>query len=146
MTEKDSDVKGGREGGAVDRQRMRNAELAQPDVTEVPDGKVNANLGGRDEVEGFKDEERTASVTREFPHEESGAFVRENTGDEEGLRGREESHEAAVRCYLMLYQLLGIRGGRFELFNRNQDPLAEIRDSSAGQEGAVSAHDLHGGL
>ena len=146
MTEKDCGVKGGREGGAVGRQRMRNAEFAQPDVTEVPDGKVNASLGGGDEVEGFKDEERAASVTGEFPHEESGAFVRENASNEEGLGGREEPYKAAVSCYLVLYQFLGLGEGRIELLDRDQDHLAEIRGSWAGPEGTVSAHDLHAGL
>ena len=146
MTEKDCGVKGSREGGAVGRRRVRKAEFAQPDVTEVPDGKVNANFGGRDEVEGFKDEERTASVTREFPHEESGAFVRENTGDEEGLGGREESYKAAVSCNLVLHQILGFGEGRIELLGRDQYHLAEVRGSWAGTEGTVTAHDLHAGL
>ena len=53
VSEKDRGVNWAREGGTMRRHWMRNAELAQPDVPEVPDGKVGANLGGRDEVKGF---------------------------------------------------------------------------------------------
>jgi hypothetical protein len=143
VAEKDRDVDWGRERETLSRQRERNAQLAQPDVPEVPDGEVGADLRGRHEEKCFEDEERATGIAGEFPHEEGGAFVRKNASNEEGLGGREKPNEAAVGCNLVLYQYLGLRGGRIELFDRNQNHLAEIRGGRAGAKGAVSSHDLH---
>ena len=53
----------------------------QPDVPEVPDGEVGADLRGGHKEKCFEDEERATGISGEFPHEEGGAFVGENAGN-----------------------------------------------------------------
>jgi hypothetical protein len=124
--EKDGGVKGLGELVAARLAGRRDAELAKPNLTEIVDREIDADLGGGDQAEGFEEKERGARVAGQLPHEKGGALLREDSGDEECLGWGVKPDKTSVGFDLMADRGLRIWRGRHELFIWYLHHLAEV--------------------